>query len=107
MPARIGLNPRLVRSDTFFLLRDIAASAGFIKSASRALKYVSSLFDSNASLGRFIDSDCNFIDEGLVASFSERRNPLLDLIPLEKMITPHSSIISERISEKSLTLPFS
>ena len=55
--ARIGFNPRLVRSEISFFLSDIAASAGFIKSARRALKYVSSLFDSNASLGMLIESD--------------------------------------------------
>ena len=56
-PASIGLRPLLIKSAISFFLKDIEESAGFINKANLALKYVSSLFDSNARRGRLIDND--------------------------------------------------
>jgi hypothetical protein len=46
--------------------------AGFINNANLALKYVSSLFDSNASRGKLIDNDWNLIDAAPVFFVSAR-----------------------------------
>ena len=56
--ASVGNIPFRMRSISAFFRIDIADNAGFIISASLARKYVSSLLDWYASLGRLIDNDC-------------------------------------------------
>ena len=100
--ASIGFTPRLVRSAISFLRNDIAAIVGFISNASLALKYVSSLFDSKASLGRFIVTEPRLI---VVVFASLICTPCVDMILFDNKILPPNEIISDSSSETSVIFP--
>ena len=103
--ARIGFIPRRVRSDISFFRSAIEEITGFINNANLARKYVSSLFDSNASRGRLIVTEPNVID--VVEVFSCVFIPFVEHDPLEKMIFPPTEMISDKIFEILETFPFS
>ena len=84
---RSGFIPRLVRSEISFFLNTIESMAGFMSKASLALKYVSSLFDSNARRGRLIVSEPSLIDVPIC--FSSAFNiALVEQAPFENIIFP-------------------
>ena len=91
--ASIGLRPRRVRSDISFLRCDMASRAGGMSRARRALKYVSSLFDSMARRGRFSETDWRLIDGGEPAAARCDR-PALDEAPAASMTRPPSETAS-------------
>ena len=95
---RSGFIPRLVRSEISFFLNIIESIAGLISNASLALKYVSSLFDSNASRGRLIVSEPSLIDVPICFS-SALSIPLVEQEPFENMTLPPMEIIVESTSE--------
>ena len=101
------MSPLLVRSEISFFLIAIEANAGFINNASLALKYVSSLFDSNASLGRLIETDSKFIDSGPTDFAEPLLTPELEVCPFANTTFPPSEIISATASEISDTFPLS
>ena len=64
------------------------------------------MFDSNASLGRFIETDCNEIPSGPVALVEAFVIPELEILSFVNVICPPIEIISEVISDTSDIFPF-
>ena len=103
---RSGFIPRLVRSEISFFLITIESIAGLISKASLALKYVSSLFDSNASRGRLIVSEPSLIDVPICFS-SSFNIAFVEQDPFENITLPPREIIVDKASDTSDIFPFS
>ena len=97
--------PRLVRSEISFFLITIESIAGLISKASLALKYVSSLFDSNARRGRLIVTEPNVIE--VVEVFSSILIPVVEHTPFENMTLPPMEITSDNIFDTLEMIPLS
>ena len=103
---RSGFIPRLVRSEISFFLNTIESIAGLISKASLALKYVSSLFDSNARRGRLIVKEPSLIEVPICFS-SAFSIALVERVPFEKITFPPLEIIVESALDTSVIFPIS
>jgi len=95
-----------VRSEISFFLIIIESIAGLMSKASLALKYVSSLLDSNASRGRLIVKEPSLID---VPIFFSPYFCIAFVVQetYEHITLPPREIIVESMSETSEIFPFS